>query len=61
MSKNAIVRPLSRKDIFYSGSIYNLVTDVAEDDTKEKKPDTTLTGYRHSVVSIRRYVAASMC
>jgi len=55
MSKNAIVRPLSRKDIFYSGSIYNLVTDVAEDETKEKKPDTaTLTGYRHSVVSIRR-------
>ena len=55
-SKTPIVRPLSRKDIFYSGSIYNLALDTMPED-KEKKSENSenaIKGYRYSVVSIPR-------
>lgn len=38
-----MVRPLSRKDIFYSGSVVNL---------KEYQSQKSLTNYRQSVISI---------
>lgn len=41
-----LTRPLSRKDIFYSGSIHNL---------PEYQSQKSLTGYRMSVVSLQRY------
>ncbi len=47
---NAIVRPLSRKDIFYSGSILSLAESVTHEKTVTAGAD--LKGYRHSVVSI---------
>ena len=61
-SKTPIVRPLSRKDIFYSGSIYNLALDLTTDDEKENKQIADLNalkGYRHSVVSIPRNITFS--
>ncbi|XP_026474102.1 monocarboxylate transporter 14 isoform X2 [Ctenocephalides felis] len=41
-----IVRPMSRKDIFYSGSVVNL---------PEYQSQKSLTNYRNSVVSLPRY------
>lgn len=41
-----MVRPLSRKDIFYSGSVTNL---------KEYQSQKSLTDYRNSVVSLTRF------
>lgn len=41
--KSLMVRPLSRKDIFYSGSVVNL---------KEYQSQKSLTNYRQSVLSI---------
>lgn len=41
--KPMMVRPMSRKDIFYSGSIVNL---------REYQSQKSLTNYRQSVVSI---------
>ncbi len=41
---------MSRKDIFYSGSIYNLALDMTEE--KEMISDSALKGYRHSIISI---------
>lgn len=41
--KSLMVRPLSRKDIFYSGSVVNL---------KEYQSQKSLTNYRQSVISI---------
>ena len=41
-----IVRPMSRKDIFYSGSVLNL---------PEYKSQKSLSSYRQSVVSLPRY------
>ena len=52
-----IIRPLSRKDIFYSGSVYKLALDEAEqedDDNLESRRPSALDRYRHSVVSIPR-------
>ncbi|XP_053671968.1 monocarboxylate transporter 13-like [Anopheles nili] len=45
-SKNNMVRPLSRKDIFYSGSVTNL---------KEFQSQKSLTNYRNSVVSLTKF------
>ncbi|XP_055634372.1 monocarboxylate transporter 3-like isoform X3 [Toxorhynchites rutilus septentrionalis] len=42
----AMVRPLSRKDIFYSGSVTNL---------KEYQSQKSLTNYRNSVVSLTKF------
>uniref|UniRef100_A0A453YHT2 Major facilitator superfamily (MFS) profile domain-containing protein n=1 Tax=Anopheles arabiensis TaxID=7173 RepID=A0A453YHT2_ANOAR len=42
----AMVRPLSRKDIFYSGSVTNL---------KEFQSQKSLTNYRNSVVSLTKF------
>ncbi|XP_049844400.1 monocarboxylate transporter 3 isoform X2 [Schistocerca gregaria] len=44
--KREIVRPLSRKDIFYSGSVINL---------PEYKSQKSLTSYRQSVISLPKY------
>jgi hypothetical protein len=41
-----MVRPMSRKDIFYSGSVTNL---------KEYQSQKSLTDYRQSVVSLTRF------
>jgi hypothetical protein len=41
-----MVRPLSRKDIFYSGSVTNL---------KEYQSQKSLADYRNSVISLTRY------
>lgn len=41
-----MVRPMSRKDIFYSGSVINL---------PEYQSQKSLTNYRNSVVSLPRY------
>lgn len=41
-----IVRPLSRKDIFYSGSVTNL---------REYQSQKSLTNYRNSVISLTKY------
>ena len=41
-----MVRPLSRKDIFYSGSVTNL---------KEYQSQKSLTEYRNSVLSLPRF------
>lgn len=41
-----MVRPLSRKDIFYSGSVTNL---------KEYQSQKSLTDYRNSVISLTRF------
>lgn len=41
-----MVRPLSRKDIFYSGSVTNL---------KEFQSQKSLTNYRNSVISLTKY------
>lgn len=41
-----MVRPMSRKDIFYSGSVTNL---------REFQSQKTLEGYRNSVVSLTRF------
>ena len=45
-----IIRPMSRKDIFYSGSVYKL----AMEDSEEVSPSTAMDRYRHSVISIPR-------
>ncbi|XP_039436473.1 monocarboxylate transporter 3-like isoform X2 [Culex pipiens pallens] len=42
----AMVRPLSRKDIFYSGSVTNL---------KEYQSQKSLTNYRNSVISLTKF------
>nr|CAD7574695.1 unnamed protein product [Timema californicum] len=44
--RREIVRPMSRKDIFYSGSVINL---------PEYKSQKSLASYRQSVVSLSRY------
>lgn len=41
-----MVRPLSRKDIFYSGSVTNL---------KEFQSQKSLTNYRNSVISLTKF------
>lgn len=41
-----MVRPMSRKDIFYSGSVTNL---------KEYQSQKSLTDYRNSVISLTRF------
>ena len=41
-----IIRPLSRKDIFYSGSVTNL---------REYQSQKSLTNYRNSVISLTKY------
>lgn len=41
-----MVRPLSRKDIFYSGSVTNL---------KEYQSQKSLTDYRNSVISLTKF------
>lgn len=41
-----LVRPLSRKDIFYSGSVTNL---------REYQSQKSLTNYRNSVISLTKY------
>ena len=42
---------MSRKDIFYSGSVYNLALDMSEEN---RVTDNSLKGYRQSIVSIPR-------
>ncbi|XP_049530524.1 uncharacterized protein LOC125948463 isoform X3 [Anopheles darlingi] len=44
--RSIMVRPLSRKDIFYSGSVTNL---------KEYQSQKSLTNYRNSVVSLTKF------
>lgn len=44
--RKELVRPLSRKDIFYSGSVVNL---------PEYQSQKSLANYRQSVVSLPRY------
>ncbi|KAK6631720.1 hypothetical protein RUM43_013784 [Polyplax serrata] len=44
--RKELIRPLSRKDIFYSGSVVNL---------PEYQSQKSLAGYRQSVVSLPRY------
>ncbi|XP_059607404.1 monocarboxylate transporter 14 isoform X2 [Phlebotomus argentipes] len=46
----AIVRPMSRKDIFYSGSVTNL---------REFQSQKSLSHYRNSVISLPKYEKAS--
>ncbi|XP_055694058.1 monocarboxylate transporter 14 isoform X2 [Lutzomyia longipalpis] len=46
----AIVRPMSRKDIFYSGSVTNL---------REYQSQKSLSHYRNSVISLPRYEKVS--
>jgi hypothetical protein len=41
-----MVRPMSRKDIFYSGSVTNL---------KEYQSQKSLTNYRNSVISLTKF------
>lgn len=48
-SRPTIVRPLSRKDIFYSGSVTNL---------REYQSQKSLTNYRNSVISLTKYEKA---
>ena len=50
-NSKAIIRPMSRKDIFYSGSVYNLALDMSEE---KGITNNSLKGYRHSIVSIPR-------
>lgn len=45
-SSGRMVRPLSRKDIFYSGSVTNL---------REYQSQKSLTNYRNSVISLTKY------
>uniref|UniRef100_A0A0K8TKH4 Putative monocarboxylate transporter n=1 Tax=Tabanus bromius TaxID=304241 RepID=A0A0K8TKH4_TABBR len=45
-SSSRMVRPMSRKDIFYSGSVTNL---------KEYQSQKSLTNYRNSVISLTKY------
>ncbi len=72
----AVVRPMSRKDIFYSGSVLNLAAGMdghggrrrrssgasnnrRESDassTAAQAPTMSLKQYRHSVISVPRYV-----
>lgn len=44
--RREMVRPLSRKDIFYSGSVINL---------PEYKSQKSLASYRQSVISLPKY------
>lgn len=44
--KSNMVRPLSRKDIFYSGSVTNL---------REFQSQKSLTNYRNSVISLTKF------
>lgn len=46
LHRKELIRPLSRKDIFYSGSIVNL---------PEYQSQKSLAGYRQSVISLPRY------
>lgn len=45
-SGSRMIRPLSRKDIFYSGSVTNL---------REYQSQKSLTNYRNSVISLTKY------
>lgn len=45
-SRSNMVRPMSRKDIFYSGSVTNL---------REFQSQKSLTNYRNSVVSLTKF------
>lgn len=45
-SRPQMVRPMSRKDIFYSGSVTNL---------REFQSQKSLTNYRNSVISLTKY------
>lgn len=44
--KSNMVRPMSRKDIFYSGSVTNL---------REYQSQKSLTNYRNSVISLTKF------
>lgn len=46
LHRKELIRPMSRKDIFYSGSIVNL---------PEYQSQKSLAGYRQSVISLPRY------
>ncbi len=53
--RTALVRPMSRKDVFYGGSVLNLATAQAR--TESPPPATQLLNrYRHSVMSTPRSV-----
>ena len=70
-SQAPIIRPLSRKDIFYSGSIFNIAVtsqlpdvpppDKFEDDDIEDNiyEPGALNRYRHSIISIPKYEKVS--
>lgn len=45
-ARKELIRPLSRKDIFYSGSVVNL---------PEYQSQRSIIGYRQSVISLPRY------
>lgn len=45
-SHSKMIRPMSRKDIFYSGSVTNL---------REYQSQKSIAGYRNSVISLTRY------
>ena len=45
-----LVRPFSRKDLFYGGSVLHLL------DTQEKETSSNWDQYRHSIISTPRYV-----
>jgi hypothetical protein len=45
-ARKELIRPMSRKDIFYSGSVVNL---------PEYQSQRSLAGYRQSVISLPRY------
>lgn len=45
-ARPTMVRPLSRKDIFYSGSVTNL---------REFQSQKSLTNYRNSVISLTKF------
>lgn len=45
-ARKELIRPMSRKDIFYSGSVMNL---------PEYQSQRSLAGYRQSVLSIPQY------
>lgn len=50
-NRKELIRPMSRKDIFYSGSIVNL---------PEYQSQKSLAGYRQSVISLPRYGTQTM-
>ena len=50
-SQHLVVRPLARKDIFYSGSIYQLNIDTTTDNDAERH---NRDAKRHSISSTHR-------